>query len=330
MIGPQGRFLLKNRIYLIFGLAVLSAVALIPDFRTTDVASAVLARVSTDGLVAVGMTVVIIAGQLDLSVGSVVALAGVIALGGQGEIGTWPAIGLALLAGAAVGTVNGLLVVKGGINSFIATLATMIGISGLTFTISGGSPISGVDPTFGALVDTGVLGPLTPRMLLFVGAVLVAHFVLTSTQPGRNVFAVGGAPEVARLSGIATDRYQVGAFVFSGLMAALGGIVLGLSLNTGTPIAGISTLLTVVTAVVIGGTSLTGGSGSVLKTLAGVLLLGVLSTAMNLQGLPVHTQSIINGGVLLAVVLLDSAYSARRARVRGSVPPMSGAPVGPR
>jgi ribose transport system permease protein len=205
MNQSRRRLLLENRIYITFAAVCIAALVFAPEIRDFGVAWNVLAQSSIIGIVAVGLTLVILAGQLDLSVGSVVTLAGVIALGQQGTIGIWPAIGMAVLASVAVGCVNGIIVVKAGVNSFIGTLATMIGVQGLAFVVSGGAPTVGIDPAFGALVDTAAIGPLTPRMLAFVAVALVAHVIVTRTAAGRNLLAVGGAPDVARLSGISSS-----------------------------------------------------------------------------------------------------------------------------
>jgi ribose transport system permease protein len=316
------RSILENRIYLIFAVAFVLALVLVPDLRSVPALKNVVVRSSIDGLLAVGLTVVIIAGQLDLSVGSTLALSGVVALGLQGDIGAWPAAIVGVLAGVGVGIINGLLVTRGGINSFIATLATMIAIRGVAFTLSDSQPIRGADAAFGPSVDRAIFGPLvnqlgtfiTPRVVIFLGALLIANFVLKRVRTGRNVYALGGNVEAARLSGIDVDRYTMGAFVFSGFMAGLAGVVLGLSLNTGSPIVGSNSVLTVIAAVVIGGASLSGGTGSMLKTLAGVLLLGLVNTSMNMNSVEIYVQFIVTGVILVTVILIDSLYSARRAR----------------
>jgi ribose transport system permease protein len=312
--------LLENRIYIILAIAFVVALLIVPDLRSVPALKNVLVRSSIDGILAVGLTVVIIAGQLDLSIGSILALSGVVALGLQGDIGAAPAAVVGVLAGTLVGILNGLLVTWGGINSFIATLATMIAVRGVAFTLSDSQPIRGSDAAFGPTVDRAIFGPLanqlgtflTPRVLIFLGVLIAAHLVLTRMRVGRNVFALGGNPEAARLSGINTTRYTIGAFMFSGTMAGLAGVVLGLSLNTGSPIVGSNSVLTVIAAVVIGGASLTGGTGSMIKTLAGVLLLGLVNTAMNMNSVEIYVQFIVTGVILVAVILIDSLYSARR------------------
>ncbi len=319
------RLIAENRIYIFVVVAFALAFLLVPQLQGVLPMKNLVQRATVDGIMAVGMTVVLLAGQLDLSVGSVLALSGVVALGLQGDIGPIPAALAGILAGGIVGVINGLLVVKAGINSFIVTLAAMIAVRGVAMTLSGAGPIRGADSSFGPSVDKALFGPiwqdlplgtfLTPRILIFLALLLVAHVFLLRVRQGRNVYAVGGNPEAARLSGISADLYTFGAFVFCGLTAGLAGTLLGLSLNTGTPTVGSAGALPVIAAVVIGGTALTGGSGSMLKTLMGVLLISLVSTAMNLFGLQVYLQSVVMGLVLIIVVLIDALYSAWRTRL---------------
>jgi ribose/xylose/arabinose/galactoside ABC-type transport system permease subunit len=317
------RFIAENRIYIFLAVAFVLALIFIPDIRSVPALKNIMARASIEGIMAVGMTVVILSGQLDLSVGSVLALSGVVALGLQGDIGPIPAAVVGIAAGGLVGALNGALVVKAGINSFIVTLATMIAIRGVAMTLSDAAPIRGADATFGASVDRALFGPLveqlgtflTPRILIFLTLLFVAHLILLRVRQGRNVYAVGGNAEAARLSGIPTSRYTMAAFVFCGLCAGLAGTVLGLSLNTGSPVVGADSGLRVIAAVVIGGTALTGGSGSMMKTLMGVLLLALVNTAMNQAAVQVWVQGIVLGAILIIVVLIDAIYSAWRTRL---------------
>ena len=323
-ISPRTlRFIAENRIYIFLAVAFILALVFIPDIRSVPALRNVLARASIEGIMAVGVTIVILSGQLDLSLGSVLALSGVVALGLQGDIGPVPAAIVGIGAGGLVGVINGVLVVRFGVNSFIVTLAAMIAIRGVAMTLSNAAPIRGVDPFFGPSVDRALFGPLweglgsflTPRILIFLGLLLVAHIFLLRVRQGRNIYAVGGNPEAARLSGIPTSTYVFGAFVFSGLCGGLAGTVLGLSLNTGSPVVGADSILRVIAAVVIGGTALTGGSGSMLKTLMGVLLLALVNTAMNQARVEVYVQGIVLGAILIIVVLIDALYSAWRTRL---------------
>jgi ribose transport system permease protein len=323
-ISPRTlRFVAENRIYIFLAVAFVLALIFIPDIRSVPALRNVLARASIEGIMAVGVTIVILSGQLDLSLGSVLALSGVVALGLQGDIGPVPAAFVGIVAGGLVGVINGVFVVRFGVNSFIVTLAAMIAVRGVAMTMSNAAPIRGADPFFGPSVDRALFGPLweglgtflTPRILIFLGLLLVAHIFLLRFRQGRNIYAVGGNPEAARLSGIPTSTYVFGAFVFSGLCGGLAGTVLGLSLNTGSPVVGADSILRVIAAVVIGGTALTGGSGSMLKTLMGVLLLALVNTAMNQARVEVYVQGIVLGAILITVVLIDALYSAWRTRL---------------
>ena len=317
------RFLADNRIYFILAIALILFLLFVPDLRSVPALRNLLVRASIDGLMAIGVTVVILSGQLDLSVGAVLALAGVVAIGLQDPLGPYPAAVVGVAAGGLVGAMNGFLVVKAGVNSFIVTLAAMIGIRGVAMTLTGAAPVRGIDPFFGASIDRAIFGPLweqlgtfiTPRIVIFIGVLLIANFVLLRVRQGRNIYAIGGNAEAARLSGVNVPRYTFGAFVFSGLMAGLAGVVLALSLNTGSPIVGTFSVLPVIAAVVIGGTVLTGGSGSMMKTLMGVLFLALIKTGMNLAGLEIYVQNLVLGVILVVVVLIDAVYTSWRSRL---------------
>ncbi len=317
------RFLADNRIYFILAIAFIVFLLVVPDLRSVPALKNLLVRASIDGLMAVGVTVVILSGQLDLSVGATLALSGVVAIGMQDPLGPYLAALVGIIAGGLVGAMNGFLVVVAGVNSFIVTLAAMIGVRGVAMTLTGAAPIRGLDPFFGASIDRAIFGPLvgdlgtfiTPRIIIFLGVLFAAHFVLLRVRQGRNVYAVGGNAEAARLSGIDVRRYTFGAFVFSGLTAGLAGTILALSLNTGSPIVGTFSVLPVIAAVVLGGTALTGGSGSMMKTLMGVLLLALVKTGMNLAGLEIYVQNLILGLILVAVVLIDAVYTSWRSRL---------------
>ncbi len=246
------------------------------------------------------------------------------ALGLQGDIGPIPAAIVGIAAGGLVGVVNGALVVKAGINSFIVTLATMIAVRGVAMTLSDAAPIRGADASFGASVDRALFGPLdeplgtflTPRILDLPGPAVRGARLPAAGPPGSQRLRRGRQPGGrAPVGHPDLQLYTFAAFVFCGLCAGLAGTVLGLSLNTGSPVVGTDSGLRVIAAVVIGGTALTGGSGSMMKTLMGVLLLALVNTAMNQAAVQVWLQSIVLGVILILVVLIDALYSAWRTRL---------------
>ncbi|HET7292965.1 MAG TPA: ribose ABC transporter permease [Vicinamibacteria bacterium] len=280
--------------------------ALTPHFLTVPNLLNVLEQTSINAVIAVGMTFVILSGGIDLSVGSIVALSGV-ALAEALQAG-WPPLA-AVLAGAGVGALagllNGLLITRGRLPPFIATLGMMSVARGLALLVTDGRPVSGFDAGFRSLATARVL--LVPAPALVTAVVcLAAQFVLARTRFGRYVYAIGGNEEAARLSGVAVRFHKTAVYVLSGLASALAATILTARLNSAQPIAGIMYELDAIAAAVIGGTSLKGGSGTVAGTLIGALIMGVLRNGLNLLGISSFLQQVVIGLVIIGAVLLDA------------------------
>jgi ribose transport system permease protein len=272
----------------------------------------VLLQISMDGIVACGMTVVILCGGLDLSVGAVTALSGVlfvIAL----PLGVGFAGFLALLAGAGVGLLNGLLIGKIKLNPLIVTLGTMAAVQGAALWLSRGNPIPGPGGDFEMLGGGFVLYIPLP-IVFFAFVVLGGHVLLEHTQFGRDLYAIGGNRDAARLSDIPVESRECWAYVLCAVLAAFSGMILASRLNTGSPIIGQDTPLQAIAAVVLGGTSLYGGRGGILSTVIGIAIIEVLSNGLNLLNVSPAYQWAIKGSVLILVAGLDSArrHSALR------------------
>lgn len=265
--------------------------------------------VSIEGIMVVGMTVVMIGRGFDLSIGSVMALAGVIAIGLQ-PLGLVVATALALAAATAAGVANGLLITLARVNPFIATFGTMIVIRGLVMTITDGQPAVGSNFDFMEIGRGRILGIPIPAVILAV-LLWLGHLLLVRTRFGRHVYAIGGNEESARLSGIDTNKAKVATYVLCSLTAGIAGIVLASRLNTGSPIIGENTALNVIAAVLLGGTKLSGGVGTMTGSLAGLLTIGVLGNGLNLLEIPVYYQRIAQGALLVGLVVLDR-WSLRR------------------
>jgi ribose transport system permease protein len=212
---------------------------------------------------------------------------------------------LVLLAGAFFGLVNGLLTAKLHIVAIITTLGTMTILRGLTYLYTGGYPVVGDSEAF-KFIGAGYLGPIPFPILIFLSMVLLWQFILSKTTLGRYACAVGGNKETTRLSGVAVDFYHVMTFVIGGLMAAMAGIIYASRLNSATPLAGQGYELDAIASCVIGGTSVSGGEGSIVGTMIGVLLLNVVNNRFNLLGIQVYVQYLIKGVIILTVVGFDS------------------------
>jgi len=292
----------------VIGLAVLCAVlwALTPHFLTVSNLLNIAQQTSINAIVAVGMTFVIISGGIDLSVGSIVALAGV-ALGAMLQTG-YPlpvALAAALAAGTACGMLNGALVSVGGLPPFIATLGMMSAARGTALVFTEGRPISGFDDGFRVLA-TGSIGFVPAPVVVMILVYVVAHIVLTRTTFGRYTYAIGGNEEATRLSGVAVRFHKTMIYGTSGLISAVAAIVLTARLNSAQPIAGMMYELDAIAATVIGGTSLMGGQGTLAGTLVGALIMGVLRNGLNLLGVSSFLQQIVIGVVIVSAVLVDT------------------------
>ena len=298
----------------VIGLSVLCAVlwALTPHFLTVSNLLNVAQQTSINAIVAVGMTFVIISGGIDLSVGSIVALSGVI-LGSLLQGGQPLAVALpaALAVGLACGLLNGALVSVGGLPPFIATLGMMSVARGAALLFTEGRPVSGFDEGFRSLA-TGSLGFVPAPVVVMIVVYVAAHLVLTRTTFGRYVYAIGGNEEATRLSGVAVRFHKTAIYGVSGVMSAAAAIVLTARLNSAQPIAGTMYELDAIAATVIGGTSLMGGEGTLAGTLVGALIMGVLRNGLNLLGVSSFLQQIVIGGVIVGAVLVDTVLKRRK------------------
>ncbi|MBC5823926.1 MAG: ABC transporter permease [Candidatus Eremiobacteraeota bacterium] len=280
----------------------------------------VLRQISVNAILAVGQTFVIITAGIDLSVGSLIALTGVLMAGTLAGLPGTPYVALLLAAivglgaGAAAGFVNGLPVVKFNLPPFITTLAMMLMARGLAFLYTGGRPIEISNGPFSA-AGSGFLLPTLGHLikipgipmpvLIMLAVVLLGNYALTQTRFGRYVYAIGGNEEAARLSGINVFRTKLAVYLVSGALAGLASLLLSARLNSGIPQSGQGYELQAIAAVVVGGTSLMGGQGSIGGTFVGALLIGMLYNLMNLLDIQSYAQEVVLGAVILAAVLLD-------------------------
>jgi ribose transport system permease protein len=303
------RILLAQPIWLfvIFCLVLFSITA--EHFFDIDNFKNILLQTSTIGLIALGMTFVMINGNIDLSVGSVVALSASLAVGLQESIGIPGAVIVALLSGVLLGGLNGLITWKTGVDAFIVTLGAMIGVRGLVFVYTKEESFYATNFAYS---DFGFSTVMTVPTLAIMFLVLTAvmHFVLTKTVHGRNTLAVGGNREAGTNAGIRVGRHMVYNFIIVGFFAALAGVSLSTQLGASTPNLGRDFELWTITAVVLGGTRLTGGSGSIIGTLGGVFAIGILRNGMNLLQVPSFFVLVIMGSILITVLYIDKKLTA--------------------
>ncbi|MCC6286848.1 MAG: ribose ABC transporter permease [Chitinophagaceae bacterium] len=277
-----------------------------PYFFTVQNLVIVLRQVSINGILAIGVTFVIIAGGIDLSLGSVIALTGVIAAG-FAHPNTYPVmmpVLVGLSAGVLIGTINGLTITIGKVAPFIVTLGMMTIARGLALVLSNGRPVTNLSPSFNFIGGGDVLHIPVP-ILLFALVILISSVILKYTRIGRYIYAVGGNENAAKASGIRVNRVKLFAYIMCSGLAALAGIVLASRITTGQPNAGIAYELDAIAAVVIGGTSLLGGRGSIAGTVIGVLIIGVINNGLDLLNVSSYYQQIIKGIIIIGAVLLD-------------------------
>ncbi|WP_425556416.1 ABC transporter permease [Deinococcus aetherius] len=313
-----GQLLQRYGVLVALALLVLFGSLRYEGFLSTYNVFTVLGYNSMFGLVALGMAFVIMTGGIDLSVGSVAAFASVIAAL-LSPFGLWPALLGAVAAATLLGLINGVVVAYLKILPFVATLAMLLAARGLALLFAGNQSVS-VDSEHGfTTLGQGNIGGVPFTAILLFVAFAVGAVVLRSTRFGRHVLAVGGNEEAARLMGLPVERTLVWVYVLSGALAGLAGVILASQFGAGQPTEGLGWELTAIAAVVVGGTLLTGGSGSIGSTLVGVLLLGIIFNILNFENgrgtisLSAYWQSVIRGAFLLLVVVLQNQLTRRRA-----------------
>lgn len=274
-----------------------------------------LRQSSIIGIISAGMTFVIISGNFDISVGAVAALAGAITMKfATGGTNLFASMFLGIMICAVIGLINGIVVAKINVPSLIATMAMVTIVRGLLLMLTGGYPITENIPILD-YIGNGHLFNIPIPVLIFFLVVLASFIVLNKTKFGRYVYSVGGNQEASKLNGINVDSHKIKVFIINAVLAGIAGIVLTGRLGTATAIAGEGYDMDAIASVVIGGTSVAGGSGSVLKTVIGVLLMSVINNSFNLLGIDVYFQYIFKGLIILAAVGFDS-YSKKKLAAR--------------
>lgn len=303
-------FLLENGIIvtLLLLCVILSFVS--PFFLTIPNVLNILRQISINGLISIGMTFVILTGGIDLSVGSILAFGGIVAASfaspsfGSSSYSIFVPVLMGLLAGTGLGALNGLVISKLKVPPFVMTLGMMSMARGLTYIYSDGMPIPNLSEAF-LTIGQGIVFGIPVPIIIFAATFLIAWIVLYKTRFGRYVYAVGGNIEAAKISGIKTSLIIFSVYVISGLLSSLGGLILTARTTAGLPQAGVAYELDAIGAVVIGGTSLKGGQGSLFGTLLGVLIMGVINNGLNLLGVSSYYQQIIKGALIVGAVLIN-------------------------
>lgn len=276
------------------------------NFLTVSNINNIARQVSVNAIISIGMTMVILTGGIDLSVGPVMALSGTFMAGAMLHgIAPFPAILLGLMTGLLFGLMNGLLVAYVKQPPFIVTLAMMEIARGIALLYTGGYPLSGLPDSF-SIVGKGCVANIQTPVLIMIIMYIIAYFVLNKFVFGRYVYAIGGNEEASRLSGIKVKKYKLFVYVISGFTAACASMILTSRLMSGQPTSGEGFELDAIAATVLGGTDMAGGRGHILGTLIGALLLGVLNNGLNLIGVSPYTQRVIKGLIIIAAIYISS------------------------
>lgn len=299
-------------------IAILAMLVLMLFFKTNFYTSYNLLNVLKDAavneIIAFGVTLTVIAAGCDLSVGGVMCLSGIVSIQLiNGGMSIWPAVIIAVLCGALVGFVNGFLVVQQKTEAFIITLGTGMLIKGINQQITDAHPVSCTNMEFMKIAN-GKIGGVIPNLALYMIVIgLLIYALLRFTSYGRNLYALGGDYDVAKYSGINVITTKWTAFVLSGMLAAVAGVLLSSKMNTGSSIYGDDTALMVNCGVVVGGTSFAGGVGGILQSFIGLMVLQLLTNCMNMLGIAPYLQQVCQGVVIVAIIWLD-CYGRKRKR----------------
>jgi ribose transport system permease protein len=278
-----------------------------PTFLKLGNITNILDQSSVNALLAAGLTIVILTGGIDISVGSILGFTGAVAaIMLSAHVSVWAVVPITLAIGVLAGALNGLFVSRWSLQPMIVTLASLSIFRGATYLMTNGSPITVNSDSFNFIGGGVILGIIPLPVIIMVVIFAGGYYLLTRTPFGRHIYAVGGNEEAAYLSGVSVRKTKLLAYVLSGAGAAIAGIVVTARLTSAQPLAGQSYELDAIAAVVIGGTSLKGGVGRILLTVVGALIIGMLNNALNLMNVPSYYQIIVKGVVILIAVLVDS------------------------
>lgn len=281
--------------------------ALNPRFLQVNNITNILNQTSVNALLAAGLTIVILTGGIDISVGSILAFSGATAaILLAKDVNVVLVVVFALFIGVCAGSLNGLFISRWNLQPMIVTLATLSIFRGATYLITNGRPVTVTSDVFNTIGGGRIFGVIPAPVIIIIVVFAAAYYLLTRTPFGRHIYAVGGNEDAALLSGVSVTRTKLLAYVLSGGLAAMAGLIVTSRLASAQPLAGQSYELDAIAAAVIGGTSLRGGQGRILFTVIGALIIGMLNNALNLMNVSSYYQTVVKGVVILAAVLLDA------------------------
>lgn len=323
-VDKARKIISKYGIYFVFVVMIIAMSIASPVFLTSRNLMNVVRQVSVIGLISLGVTLVIISKGIDLSSGSVLAVAAVVAAS-LGQTGDWQAkmfpglpelpvivpLLAALTVGLICGAINGTLIAKTGIPAFIATLGMMVSARGLALLYTDGRPVSSLTDSYQYIGQGYILGLPVP-VIIYISMAFITWVLLNHTKFGKNVYAIGGNVHAAEVSGVDVKKNLIKIYAYAGLLAGLAGMVLSARVNTGQPGMGVSYELDAIAATTIGGTSHSGGIGTIGGAFVGALILGVLNNGLNLLGVSAYWQQIIKGAIIVGAVIIDMRKNAKK------------------
>ena len=316
-------FVNRYRILLLLALVFLFMALFAPRFLNMFNMTIIMKSASLNAMAAIGFTIVLICGHLDLSVSSTISLGAVLVIGFRPDLGWSGAIVAAVAAGGVVGLVNGLLVAKARIHSFIVTIGTLTIVQGIIYVYTGGAALNvtgALDFALADFLEDPILLFFPPRVIITILVIVGFEVFFLRTKPGRNFYMVGGNRETAWLAGVKADAYVIWAFIISGCAAALSGALFAIGISSATTDLGVNSLMIIVAATIIGGASMNGGKGQVLYSGIAVLMLTVLFNGLNRFGVGSEFRILASGIILASVVLYEAYSNYKRERIRGQRP----------
>lgn len=290
-------------VLLVLIVAVLISTAVTDKFLNLRNITDLFRRVSIIGILAIGQTYVILTSGIDLSSGSILAVSIVIIAGFIGPYGLIPAILIGILVSIVLGLVNGAVIAYGKVPAFIMTLGMLSFARGLAYLYTGGTPIQIHNQVFSAIGNGYFLGIPIP-VYIYLALMIIFSFILKKTPFGRSIYAIGSNQKAAKIAGVPVNKFLLIAYIISGMLAGVGGLLYASQLGLGTPVAGRLYELDAIAAVVVGGTALSGGKGHLWGTFVGVLIIGVMTNVFNLTGVDIFVQELVKGLVIIGAVLL--------------------------
>lgn len=302
------------RIWLVSVLAFLIIPLIKPEFLSVNNIEGILASMITYGVIALGLAMTLITGEINISIGSVMAFSSVVFAVTVDKIPLIVSVILALSGAALFGLIDGYFVAYKKLPAFMVSVAVMVSVRGVALAISGEQPVGIMSDTV-MRIGMAKIGPVPILFLFLLLCVFILELFLKKTQTGRNMYAVGGAPEVAAAYGLNVEKYKCLSLTFCSFMAGLGGVLLAIRMCSGSPSVGEDAMPSVLPMIVIGGTAISGGKGGMMKTLSGILLMNLIFNVMSMFNIYVNIQNLIKGAILLIIVVADKYIENKNRKI---------------